>query len=124
MHFRYASFTSATHHIFFPPRLEVVVLQRDSNRLSTYSGNDLPLFGFRGQDSHRPPRLPWRRRSARQRHHLLALSFVQRRSFARTFALIDGRLHPALSVAERDLTHPFIGQLEHGPRLGCGETLV
>ena len=64
----YCSSSSATHHIFFPPRLEVVALKKHPNGLSSGSRHELALDRFLGNQPHRPSalgpradqRTPWR----------------------------------------------------------------
>ena len=52
----YSSLRSATHHIFFPPRLEVVVEQQNADGFSSHSGNQSPLHGFFDHQPHGPAR--------------------------------------------------------------------
>ena len=52
----YFSSSAATHHIFFPPRLEVVALKKYPNRLSPGSRHELALDRFLGNQPHRPAR--------------------------------------------------------------------
>src|SRR3954447_13708224 len=50
----YSSVSSATHHIFFPPRLEVVGKKQDAYGFSAHAGNHLPFHGFLGHQTHGP----------------------------------------------------------------------
>src|SRR5438105_1251404 len=54
----YSRFSSAMHHIFFPPRLEIVVEQQDANSFSSDRGNQFPLHRFFGHQPHRPAGTP------------------------------------------------------------------
>src|SRR5207249_11722761 len=45
----YSSSSSATHHIFFPPRLQVVAFQQDPNRFSPHPRNQFALHHFFGK---------------------------------------------------------------------------
>src|SRR5574341_867923 len=65
---RYSWSTFGTHHIFFPPRLQLVALQHPSNRLAPYFGDDLPPAGFLGYQRRRPARVPRWRWRADHRH--------------------------------------------------------
>src|SRR5450755_2194605 len=60
----YSSLSSATHHIFFPPRLEVVVEQQNPNGLSSDSRNQFPLHRFFGHQAHGPSGKTLRRSAA------------------------------------------------------------
>src|SRR5215467_864407 len=51
----YSSSRSATHHIFFPPRLEVVVKQQNPYRLPSYLRHQFTLHRFFGHQANRPP---------------------------------------------------------------------
>jgi hypothetical protein len=42
----YSSSSSATHHIFFPPRLWVVAFEQDSDRFSSHPRHQLALYCF------------------------------------------------------------------------------
>src|ERR1035437_4205643 len=52
----YSSSNSATHHIFFPPRLQIVAFQQDPDGLSSYSWYQLAFDHFFRQQAHRPAR--------------------------------------------------------------------
>ena len=47
-------FIPAHHHIFFPPRLEVVVEQQNTDGLPSHTRNQSPLNGFLGYQAHGP----------------------------------------------------------------------
>src|SRR5664279_3504599 len=50
----YSSSNSPTHHIFFPPWLEVMAFQHNSNGLSAHARNKFAFDHFLGQQPHRP----------------------------------------------------------------------
>src|SRR5260370_31540245 len=80
----YSSSNSPTHHIFFPPWLEVMAFQQNSNRLSAHAGNKFAFDHFLGQQSHRPAGPPlWRRRTDHGDNALLLL-LIQTCCLART----------------------------------------
>src|ERR1035438_8341729 len=62
----YSSSSSATHHIFFPPRFQVVAFEQDSYRLSSHPRHQPALHRLLRQQAHRPPRPALRRRTADQ----------------------------------------------------------
>src|SRR5579863_2641661 len=50
----YSSSSFPTHHIFFPPRLEVVAFQQDPNGLSTHIRDQLAFDNLFRQQAHGP----------------------------------------------------------------------
>src|ERR1700738_2648005 len=60
----YSSSNFPTHHIFFPPRLEVVAFQQHPDGLPADVRNQFALDHFFGQQPHRPTCPPLRRRRA------------------------------------------------------------
>src|SRR5208337_1714073 len=73
----YSSFSSATHHIFFPPRLEVVAEQQDPNRLPANPWHQLPLDGLLGDQAYRPAGVAFRRLATNHGDDPLLLRLVQ-----------------------------------------------
>src|SRR5450631_2762395 len=73
----YSSLSSATHHIFFPPRLEVVVEQQNPNGLSSCSRNQFPLHRFLGHQAHGPSGKTLRWIAANHSDNALLLAVVQ-----------------------------------------------
>ncbi len=63
----YSSSRRGTHHIFFPPRLEVVVTKNEPNFLPTYPLNDATLDHFFGDEAHCPTTSTLGRRGADHR---------------------------------------------------------
>ena len=101
----YSSFSSATHHIFFPPRLQFVVLKQDADRLPADLRRQLPLDGFFGDESHRPPRLARGRRTAHHGDDPLTLSWVQGPRFARSRLFVQCRFQSFFFVTPGDGPH-------------------
>ena len=79
----YSSSNFPMHHIFFPPRFEVVAFQQDTNGLSTHIGNKFAFNNLFGQQSHRPACPAFRGRRADNRDNALLLLLVQDRGLAR-----------------------------------------
>src|SRR5262245_25829096 len=73
----YGSSNSATHHIFFPPRLELVRSQNYSNRLSAEAVDHSSLDCVLSQQAYRPARLANRRRPAREGNQCRLLGAVE-----------------------------------------------
>jgi hypothetical protein len=69
----YSSSSSAMHHIFFPPRLQVVAFQQDPHRLSSHPRHQLAFHRLFRQQANGPPCPAGGRRTAHQRHDALAL---------------------------------------------------
>ena len=57
----YAWSNSAMHHIFFPPRLQLVALQQNPDCLSAHFGHQLALDGLFGDQADRPTGSAFRR---------------------------------------------------------------
>ena len=102
----------ATHHIFFPPRLQVVAFQQDPNGLSANSRNQFAFDNLFGQQPHCPTRPSFRRRRTDYGDNLLALALVQGRSFARTRGVEQRSLQPFLLIPLTDLPDRFGGKTE------------
>src|ERR1700677_4440199 len=101
----YSSFSSAMHHIFFPPRFQFVALKQDADRLPAYLRRQLPLDRFGSDQPHRPPRLAFGRRTAYHGDDPLALSRVQSSLFAWSRLFVQRRLQSFLFVAPGDGPH-------------------
>src|ERR1039458_9190778 len=101
----YSSFSFATHHIFFPPRLQVVAFEQHSYRLPPYAWNQLASDRLFGQQPNGPACPPLRRRRAGHRDDALPLFLIQRRSLARTRTIEQRAIQAALLVALADLPH-------------------
>src|SRR6266581_4922842 len=95
----YSSSSSATHHIFFPPRLQVVAFQQNPNRFPSHSRNQFAFYHFFGQQAHRPARAAFRRWTTRQRHDALPVLCIQQGHFPRPWPLVQGPLQTALPIA-------------------------
>jgi hypothetical protein len=52
------------HHIFFPPRLQLVALQQNSDCLSAHLGNQFPFDGLFGDQADGPTGTAFRRFTA------------------------------------------------------------
>src|SRR5260370_13777918 len=50
----YSSWRAATHHVFFPPRLEVVVEEQNSDGFPSHARNQFSLHGFLYHQPHGP----------------------------------------------------------------------
>src|ERR1035437_1703404 len=90
----YSLFSSATHHIFFPPRLQIVVLKKKANRFPAHRRCQLSLHRFTSDQTHTPTCLAFGRRRAHHGNDPLILAYVQRPWFAGARLFIQRRLQP------------------------------
>src|ERR1017187_9161192 len=113
----YSSFSSATHHIFFPPRLQFVALKQDADCLPAHLRCQLPLYRFGGDQAHTPPRYAlWGRRA----HHgddPLALAYVQGYLFAGPRRFVQRRVQPFFLIAPGNSSHRFRSYAHTGRHL-------
>src|ERR1039457_5550949 len=80
----YSSSNFPTHHIFFPPWLEVMAFQQNPDGLSAHARNKFALDNFLGQKPHRPAYPPLWRRRADHGDNALLLLLIQTCCLART----------------------------------------
>src|SRR5664280_484294 len=101
----YSSSSFATHHIFFPPRLQVVALEQDADALPPHLWHQLAPDRLFGQQPYGPACPSLRRRRAGHGDDALPLFLIQRGSLARTRAIEQRAIQAALLVALGDLPH-------------------
>jgi hypothetical protein len=99
----YSSLRSATHHIFFPPRPEVVVLQQDANRLPSHARRKSSLERLLRHQSHGPARVTFRWIAAYHRDDALFLTGVQDLGRAGALLFEKRRIQTALPVTTADI---------------------
>jgi hypothetical protein len=120
----YSSSNFPTHHIFFPPRLEVVAFQQDANGLSTHIRNQFAFNNLFGQQSHRPACPAFWGRRADYCDYPLLLLLVQGRSFARSGGIEQRPLDSTLLKALADLPHGLGGEHQVGTHRRRGLPLI
>src|SRR4051794_19342368 len=108
----YCSSMSAIHHIFFPPRLQVVVLKENPDCLASDVGDQLSLDGLFRDQAHGPAGVPLRRRAVHHSHDALALAAVQQRPGSRSWPVIQRPVQPLLLVTPANLTNGFRRQMQ------------
>ena len=86
------------HQLFFPPRLEVVVQQQQSDCLPANGGNELSFDRFFRDQPHRPPRKPVGWIGTDHRYDLLALRGIQGRLRAGAGRVDQRTLQPAMMI--------------------------
>src|SRR5665213_1189125 len=109
----YSSLSSATHHIFFPPRLEVVVEQQNPNALSSYSRNQFPLHRFLGHQTHGPSGKTLRRIAADHGDNALLLAVVKQPGRPGPLLFIKRAFKAPLPVAMADLPNRLRSQRQN-----------
>src|ERR1035437_2850230 len=80
----YSSVTSATHHIFFPPRLQVVVLQKNPDCFSTHARHQLSFDGLFNDEAQAPPGVAFGRFAADHGYNALLFRGVKQFGGTRT----------------------------------------
>src|SRR5579884_510990 len=78
------------HHIFFPPRPQVVALEQDANRLSAHPWDQLALDRLLRNQPHRPTGLSLRRITTDHRDDPLLFRRMKNWRRARTLLLVQG----------------------------------
>src|SRR5215469_617822 len=105
----YSSSISAIHQLFFPPRLQIMALQQDTDGFPAHRRRQLPLCRFLGYQPYAPSRPALRRRAAHHGDDPLALARVQNALFARTWPLIQCRVQSFILITPGDGTHRLWG---------------
>src|ERR1039458_9281809 len=101
----YASLSSARHHIFFPPRLEVVVEEQNPNGFPSHAGNQSSFHRFLGHQSHGQAGAALGRRTAPTGDDPLLLAVVQNAGGARALLVIQYRFETARLVPMADFAN-------------------
>src|SRR5580692_12381210 len=95
----YSSLSSATHHIFFPPRLEVVDEEQNTDGFAAHARYQSPFNGFFSHQPHRPTRKAFRWIAANHGDDPLLLAIFQKRLGTRTLFLVKSPLQSTFPVA-------------------------
>ncbi len=101
----YSWSSSAIHQLFFPPRLEVVVQQQQSDCLASNRGNQFPLHRLLCDESDGPASETIRRIGANHRDNPLALTGIQSRFAARSRKINQCALQASIAVSPTDIAH-------------------
>jgi hypothetical protein len=95
------------HHIFFPPRLQLVALQQNSDCLSAHLGNQFPFDGLFGDQADGPSGTAFRRFAADHGHNTLLLWAIENLLGSRPLFGVDGGIQAVAHVAMGDLANRF-----------------
>ncbi len=99
---RYSASRSATRHIFFPPRLQIVAAHQNPDGLTSHARNQLSLHGFLGDQPHRPPRLSLGGLTAYHRDHALLFGGIQQFLGTTSLSLVQSPFESCLLIAMGD----------------------
>src|SRR5271154_1546614 len=95
----YSSLSSATHHIFFPPRLEVVVKEQNPDGFPSHAWNQSPLHRLLRHQSHGPAGATLWRVAAHHGDDPLLLAVVQNSLSAGALLVVERGLEAAPLVS-------------------------
>ena len=98
----YFSSSSATHHIFFPPRLEVVVEEQDPNGFPSHSGDQPAFDRFLRYQPHGPAGAALGRVAAYPSDDPLLLGIVEHGGCAGTLFFEERRFQTSALVTTRN----------------------
>jgi len=101
----YSAFSFGTHHIFFPPRLQVVACQELSRGLALDLLDDATLLGLARDETDRPAGAAVWWCTADHRHNRALLGVIQHLLRDRAGFIRERRLDPLLKVPPSDPTH-------------------
>src|SRR5471030_461910 len=113
----YSSSMSATHHISFPPRLEVVVEQQNPNCLPSYLRHQFTLHRFFGHQADRPAGATFWRIAADHRDDALFLISVKHLGGAGPLFLVKGAIQAGLLIAIAESANCLWGERDHSGNL-------
>src|SRR5664279_2871665 len=119
----YAWSNSAMHHIFFPPRLQLVALQQNPDCLSAHIGYQLALDGFFGDQADRPTGPTFRRLTADHGNDALLLGAIEDLLGSWSLFSVNGGTQTVTGVAMGDLADRLSGKRECLRDFRCGEAV-
>src|ERR1017187_1159062 len=119
----YSSSRSATTHIFFPPRLQVVAQQKNPNRFPSDARNHFAFYGFLCHQAHRPTGTTFRRTTAYHCNQTLFLTLVEHFRCAWPLSFILCPIQTALLVTTANITYSLGSERNHGGNLRCAGAL-
>src|SRR5687768_11905418 len=115
MHAMYSTSSVGTHHIFFPPRLQVVVGEDLANGLAPHVGDNPPASALLGGHADRPPRIAIWGRSTNHRDNRRLLASVQQFRRLRTRIVGQRRVDAVLDISPAHAPHlAWVGPQRRG----------
>jgi hypothetical protein len=109
------------HHIFFPPRLQLVALQQNPDCFSAHLGYQLALDGLFGDQADCPTCSTFRRLTADHGNDALLLGAIENLLGSRSLFGVNGGTQTVTDVAMGDLADRLSGKGECLRDLRCGE---
>src|SRR5215510_11334018 len=119
----YSSSRSATTHIFFPPRFEIVAQQENANGFSSYTGNQFAFDGFFRDQADGPTGAAFRRIAAYHCNQTLLLAIVEHFRRSRPLFFVQCALQAALQIPTADAAYGFGSERDYVGDLRCAGTL-
>src|SRR4029077_12955154 len=89
---------SATTHIFFPPRFQIVAQQENPYGFTSYTRNQLAFDGFLCPKAYRPTDAAFRRATAYHCNQTLFLAIVEHLGGSGSLLLIQRPIQTALLI--------------------------
>ena len=114
---------SAMHHIFFPPRLQLVALQQNPDCLSAHLGHQLAFDGLFGDQADRPAGPAFRRITADHGNDALLLGAIENLLGSRSLFGVNGGAQAVTDVAMGDLADRLGSKGECLRDLRCGKAV-
>src|SRR5947209_5391662 len=103
----YSSLSSGTDHIFFPPRLEVVAEEKNTDGFSPHLWHQFAFDRFFGDQPHGPPRPAFRRIATDHGNNPLTLFGISRLCAPGRCLSYKSALQPGFLVAPSDFPDRF-----------------
>jgi hypothetical protein len=101
----YSASSFGTHHIFFPPRLQVVSRQELPYGFALDLSDDSALLGLLGNEAHGPTSAAVGRSAAHHGDDRTLVGVVQERRWTRTRFVGQGRFDPAVQKPPANPSH-------------------
>src|ERR1700758_895829 len=120
----YSPSSSPTHHIFFPPRLHIMIPEQNADRLPTHLRHQRSLHRFLGDEANAPTRPAGRRLATHHSDDPLALARVQPPRLARTRLLVQRRLQALFLVTPGNRPHGLGSHAQMTRHLGRRLSLI
>jgi len=115
--------SSATHHIFFPPRLEVVVEEQNPDRFPSHAWDQSALHRFLGHQSHSPAGATLWWVTAHHGNDPLLLAVYQNRRSTGPLLVVQRGFEATRLVTMADLPNRLRREWDHAGNPRCTNAL-
>src|SRR5215813_5293451 len=119
----YSSSRSATTHIFFPPRFEIVAQQENANGFPSYTGNQFAFDGFFRYQANGPTGASFRWIAAHHCNQALLLAVIEHLRRSRSLFLVQRTLQAALLITAADTAYGLGSERDYVGDLRCAGAL-